>query len=81
MRPINLQKVLQLLVPTVNADHMNHHLQFISERKGPDVHVILVLDQAGRHVSKALDTPDNMSLPYLPPYSPELNPSERYVHT
>lgn len=66
-----------LLAPTVNTDYMNHHLRFISEQAGPDVHVILVLDQAGWHVSKALDTPDNLSLLYLPPYSPELNPVER----
>ena len=56
---------------------MNHHLRFISEQVGPDVHVILVLDQAGWHVAKALHTPDNISLLYLPPYSPELNPVER----
>ena len=66
-----------MLAPTVNTDYMNHHLRFISEQVGADVHVILVLDQAGWHVSKALNVPDNISLLYLPPYSPELNPVER----
>jgi hypothetical protein len=36
-----------LLALTVNTEYMNHHLRFIRERVGPDVHVVLVLDQAG----------------------------------
>jgi len=66
-----------LLAPTVNTDYMNHHLRFISEQAGSDAHVILVLDQAGWHVAKALKVPDNISLLYLPAYSPELNAIER----
>jgi transposase len=66
-----------LLAPTVNTDYMNHHLRFISEQAGPDAHVILVLDQAGWHTAKALDIPENISLLYLPAYSPELNAIER----
>ena len=66
-----------LLAPTVNTDYMNHHLRFISEQVGSEVHVILVLDQAGWHIAKALNVPDNISLFYLPAYSPELNSIER----
>jgi transposase len=44
---------------------------------GPDVHVVLVLDQAGWHVAKALVVPTNVTLLYLPPYAPELNGAER----
>jgi transposase len=66
-----------LLAPTVNTAYMNHHLRFISERIGPDVHVVLVLDQAGWHRSKGLQVPANITLLHLPPYSPELNPVER----
>ena len=66
-----------LLAPTVNTEYMNHHLRFISERVGPDVHVVLVLDQAGWHLSKGLRVPANITLLHLPPYSPELNPVER----
>ena len=40
-------------------------------------HVVLVLDQAGWHLSKGLQVPDNIALLRLPPYSPELNPVER----
>jgi transposase len=66
-----------LLAPTVNTAYMNHHLRFIGEQAGADVHVLLVLDRAGWHVAKALEVPANMTLLHLPPYSPELNPAER----
>ena len=66
-----------MLAPTVNTDYMNEHLRFISEETGQDKHVVLVLDQAGWHVSKTLKVPDNITLLHLPPYSPELNPIER----
>jgi transposase len=66
-----------LLAPTVNTGYMNHHLRFISERAGSDAHVILVVDQAGWHKAKTLEVPDNISLLYLPSYSPELNAIER----
>lgn len=66
-----------LLAPTVNTAYMNHPLRFISERVGPDVHVVLVLDQAGWHLSKGLQVPANLTLLYMPLCSPELNPLER----
>lgn len=66
-----------LVAPTVNTTLMNQHLRFISREAGPDVHVVLVLDQAGWHVARALMVPANLTLLYLPPYSPELNPTER----
>lgn len=56
---------------------MNHHLRFISEEAESDVHVVLVLDQAGWHIAKDLQVPSNITLLHLPPYSPELNPIER----
>ncbi len=66
-----------LIGPTVNTHFMNRHLQFISQQAGPDKHVVLVLDQAGWHVARALRIPKNITLFYLPPYSPELSPMER----
>ena len=66
-----------LITPTVNTGYMNEHLRFISEQVGPRRHVVLVLDQAGWHVAKALCVPDNLTLLRLPPYSPELNCIER----
>ena len=37
---------------------------------------MLVLDGAPNHCSSSLVVPDNITLLYLPPYSPELNPKE-----
>jgi transposase len=39
--------------------------------------VIMVVDGASPHRSKDLFIPNNISLIFLPPYSPELNPAER----
>ncbi len=36
----------------------------------------MVLDGAPNHRCGDLALPDNISLPFLPPYSPELNPKE-----
>lgn len=66
-----------MLAPHVNTHYMNAHLRFISEAAGRDTHVVLVLDQAGWHVAKALQVPENLTLLHLPPYSPQLNGVER----
>ena len=66
-----------MLAPTADTGLMNEHLKFIAQRVGPDAHAVLVLDNAGWHVAKALQVPDNLTLLSLPPYSPELNPVER----
>jgi len=39
--------------------------------------IVLVLDNAGWHGPKGLAIPDGISLVFLPPYSPELQPAER----
>jgi hypothetical protein len=69
-----------LVAPTVNTQLMNRHLKFIGRQAGPRRHVVLVLDQAGWHVAKALKVPGNITLLHLPAYSPELNGSERIWH-
>jgi transposase len=40
-------------------------------------HIVLVLDNAGWHGPEGLERPDGMTLVFLPPYSPELQPAER----
>ncbi len=66
-----------MVAPTVNTYCMNIHLRWISEHVGPDVHVVLVVDNAGWHTSNGVEVPQNITLLPLPPYSPELNPIER----
>ncbi len=48
------------------------HLAEISQTVTPGAHAILLLDQAGWHLSARLDIPANITLLPLPPKSPEL---------
>jgi hypothetical protein len=65
-----------LVLPTANAEAMNHHLVAISAQVAVGAHAVLVIDGAGYHQPTALDCPTNVSLLTLPPYSPQLNPVE-----
>jgi hypothetical protein len=44
----------------------------------PEHHLLVVLDGAPSHRSEQIDHPENVSLIMLPPYSPELDPAERW---
>ncbi len=44
---------------------------------GPEKTVILLIDNAGWHVSRRLNIPDGIRFCFLPPYTPELQPAER----
>jgi putative transposase len=55
---------------------MQAHLREISAAVAPGAHAVLILDQAGWHLSHRLVVPDNITLLPLPPRSPELNPVE-----
>jgi transposase len=56
---------------------MNLHLQEISTQVTAGSFAVLTLDGAGWHQKgDRLVVPDNIGLLHLPPYSPELNPTE-----
>lgn len=44
---------------------------------GRDRRIVLVVDGAGWHVARDLVVPDGIHLVFQPPYSPEVQPSER----
>lgn len=44
----------------------------------PDHHLLVVLDGAPSHRSERIEHPENVSVLMLPPYSPELDPAERW---
>jgi transposase len=73
--PVTGEEV-SLFLPWVNTEMMNmflaHLSQILDRRK-----CLLVMDQAGWHLSADLKIPWNIELAFLPPYSPELNPVER----
>jgi len=56
---------------------MNHFLAGLSAKIQPRRHVILFVDGAKWHSAEDLEVPKNITLYFLPPYSPELNPIER----
>jgi hypothetical protein len=72
----HLCKAAAWVMPTVNAQTFNKHLEEISSVAGDDAIAIVILDRAGWHGAKTLNIPENICLMPLPPYSPELNPIE-----
>ena len=67
-----------LVLPEATTRTMNLFLAAFSRSLPEDVHAVLVLDRAGWHrPGGALRVPANVTLVYLPSYSPELNPIER----
>ena len=65
-----------LVLPYCNTACMNVFLKELSEEY-PDDRIILVCDGASWHRAKALETPNNIKLIFLPPATPEMNPIEQ----
>lgn len=63
-------------MPACNSEAMNLHLAEIARQVAPDAHAVLILDQAGWHLSGRLVVPSNITLLALPAKCPELNPVE-----
>jgi transposase len=55
---------------------MNLHLAEIAQAVAPGAHAVLLVDQAGWHMTPKLIVPPNISIIPLPAKSPELNPQE-----
>jgi len=68
-------EMVTLVLPEVNAEMMSLFLGEVS-RHYPQEQVVMILDQAGWHTANRLQLPGNLTLFWLPPYSPELNPVE-----
>jgi transposase len=65
-----------LVLPKCNTKAMILHLQEISAAVSPGAHAVVIVDQAGWHLSNDLELADNITLLPLPSKSPELNPVE-----
>jgi len=55
---------------------MSLHLAEIAKAVAPRAHAVLLMDQAGWHLSHMLVVPSNITILPLPPKCPELNPVE-----
>ena len=67
------------LLPSVNTEVFQTVLERFaaSTGAGKTRKIVLVLDGAGWHTTPLLHCPDGITLVFLPPYSPELQPAER----
>ena len=63
--------------PCMNTDCFQFFLDRFSEVFLDSTNIMLI-DNAGIHKADRLDIPENIRLIFLPPYSPELNPIERF---
>ena len=63
-------------MPSCNAAAFQLFLNEFS-KQNPTEYKIIVLDNGAFHKAKSLIIPDNITLLFLPPYSPELNPAEK----
>jgi len=63
-------------MPRCTTEAMNHHLSEIAQAVAPGAHAVILLDQAGWHLTTKLVVPANLTLLPLPARSPELNPVE-----
>jgi transposase len=62
---------------SLNSDGFQKFLDGFSDRFSESLNV-LILDNGQFHKAKSLSIPENVRLIFLPPYSPELNPIERF---
>ena len=67
--------MVSLILPVVTAEAMSIFLAEVAQRHPKDF-ILMVLDGAGWHRASTLVVPENMRLLPLPPYSPQLNPTE-----
>ncbi len=74
--PHRLPESFFLVLPYSNTDCMNVFLEDLSKEFPNDL-IFLVCDGAAWHKSHALVVPSNIELFFLPPATPEMNPSEQ----
>lgn len=65
-----------LIMPYANSEAMQLHLDEISKSVTKGSHAVVLMDKAGWHTAHNLEVADNLSIMFIPAYSPELNPVE-----
>ena len=63
-------------MPNCDTDCMNVFLRELSQEFWED-RILLCCDGAAWHKSRTLEIPANITLFYVPPYTPEMNPIEQ----
>ena len=68
-------ELISLILPHADTDAMSRYLAEVS-RRHPEEHILMFADRAAWHQAKALVIPANLTLDWLPAYSPQCNPQE-----
>ena len=68
-------ELISLILPHADTPAMSLYLAEVS-RRHPTEHILMFLDRAGWHRAQALVVPENITLDWLPAYSPQCNPQE-----
>ncbi len=68
-----------LVLPFCNTDAMNLHLVEIARTVAPGAHAVLLMDQAGWHMTAALIIPENISIIPLSAKCPERWSGRKYL--
>jgi transposase len=68
-------QLVSLVLPRCDTEMMGIFLAEVSQRHLKE-HVLMFMDQAGWHTTKKLKLPDNVTIDFLPPRSPQCNPQE-----
>src|ERR1017187_9071524 len=68
-------ELISLILPHADTPAMSLYLAEVSGRH-PHEHILMFMDRAGWHQSQALVVPANITVAWLPPYSPQCNPQE-----
>jgi transposase len=66
-----------LVMTRLDTAAINLFLAELGQAVAPGAHGIVLMDKAGWHTASDLIIPANLSLAFLPPHFPELNPIER----
>jgi hypothetical protein len=69
-------RALGMLSTHVDTPTMQTYLNEFSGQLPADEHAVMCVDQASYHTTPKLVMPPNVTLLFLPPCSPELNPEE-----
>lgn len=68
-------ELISLVLPPADTSDLSLYLAEIS-RRHPQEPILMFLDRAGGHQSQRLEVPANLTLDWLPAYSPQGNPQE-----
>lgn len=66
---------MYLILPASDTECFQIFLDIMAKKYAKQ-HILLLVDGAPNHHSEDLTIPANITLHFLPPYSPELNPQE-----